>query len=271
MTDSTSINEAIRDFKPTEVYNLAAQSHVGQSFQVPISTADITGVGCERILQAVQRFAPKAKFYQAGTSELFGGSAASGYSFNERDRFHPRSPYACAKAYAHYATVHAREAHGLFAVNGLLFNHESPFRGEEFVTRKITRAVGRIKAGTQAILKLGDLTPRRDWGFAGDYVRAMWMMLQQRDPDDYVVATGYSWSVADFANLAFEVAGLNAEDYVERDSSLLRPAEVWNLRGNSACIRALGWEPEVNFKGLVKLMVDHDVALAKTEPGPSMR
>jgi GDPmannose 4,6-dehydratase len=241
--------------EPTEVYNLAAQSHVGESFGQPEYTGDVTGVGTLRLLEAVQQHAPGARFYQASSSEMFGGMLGTAPQ-DEETPFHPRSPYGCAKVYAHWATVNYRESYGLHASCGILFNHESPRRGEEFVTRKIARAVGRIAAGRQDKLHLGNLDAKRDWGFAGDYVQAMWLMLQQETPDDYVIATGETHTVREFCEVAFAAAGLHWVDHVVIDDSLKRPAEVDLLLGDaSKARRALGWEPRVMFRDLVSLMV----------------
>jgi GDPmannose 4,6-dehydratase len=243
---------------PQEVYNLGAMSHVKVSYEVPEYTADITGVGALRLLEAVREAAPDARVYQASSSEMFGSTPPPQ---NEATPFHPRSPYGCAKVFAYWATVNYRESYGMHASNGILFNHESPRRGETFVTRKITKAVARIAKGKQKELILGNLAARRDWGFAGDYVRAMWLMLQQERPDDYVIATGHSHSVADFCGIAFRQVGLDWVDFVKSDAQYFRPAEVDYLLGNPAKAREqLGWQPNTSFEGLVRMMVEYDLA-----------
>jgi len=254
--------------RPDEVYNLAAQSHVRISFDQPEYTADVVGLGTLRLLEALRdpnkRRGRAARLYQAGSSEMFGKVAETPQ--RETTPFHPRSPYACAKVYAHWQTVNYREAYGLFAVNGILFNHESPRRGENFVTRKITRCATRIKLGLQDKLSLGNLDGRRDWGFAGDYVEAMWLMMQQEKPDDFVIATGESHSVREFLELAFERLDLDWRKYLELDPRFLRPSEVDVLCGDSSkARRVLGWQPKVDFKQLVALMVDADLELAQRE------
>jgi GDPmannose 4,6-dehydratase len=264
LTDLASICAILLKVKPTEVYNLAAQSHVRVSFDQPIYTGDVTGLGAMRMLEAVRTCCPEARFYQAGSSEMFGRVLENPQKVTTP--FYPRSPYGCAKVMAHFATVNYREAYGLHASNGILFNHESPRRGETFVTRKITRALGRIKHGLQEKLVLGNLDAKRDWGFAGDYVKAMHLMLQQPKAGDYVVATGNTWSVRDFLDTAFEVAGLDWEKYVEFDPRLLRPTEVDLLLGDSTETRAkLGWTTPTTFYSLVKMMVEHDDRLAFKE------
>jgi GDPmannose 4,6-dehydratase len=264
LVDSTSLHTVIRAVKPHEIYNLAAQSHVRVSFDMPEYTADVTAAGVGRLLEALRVSGVPARFYQASSSELYG--KVEEVPQTERTRFHPRSPYAVAKAYAFYLTQNYREAHGMFCSNGILFNHESPRRGENFVTRKITRAVGRIAAGTQKKLVLGNLDAKRDWGFAGDYVEAMWKMLQLDQPDDFVVATGETHSVKEFLELAFGRVNLDWRDYVETNERHLRPAEVDLLLGDPAKARsALGWSPRISFRQLVEMMVDADLALAKRE------
>lgn len=259
ITDSTNLVKLLYRIQPDEVYNLAAQSHVRVSFDIPEYTADVTAVGTVRILEAMRETGLKSKFYQASSSEMFGLVQESPQT--ETTAFHPRSPYAAAKVYAHWMTVNYRESYGLFATSGILFNHESPRRGETFVTRKITRAVARIKAGLQSKLFLGNLDAKRDWGYAKEYVEAMWLMLQQNEPDDYVIATGETHSVREFLAEAFAYVDLDWQDYVELDPRYLRPAEVDYLVGDAAkAKRAFGWEPKVNFKELVRLMVDADVA-----------
>ena len=264
LNDSSSLNNILRNTQPEEIYNLGAQSHVRVSFDVPEYTAEVTGLGTVRILEAIRETGIKPKFYQASSSELFG--AARETPQTETTPFYPRSPYACAKAYAHHITVNYRESYGLFAANGILFNHESERRGETFVSRKITRAATRIKLGLQEKLYLGNLDARRDWGHAKDYVRAMWMMLQVDKPQDYVIATGETHSVRDFLDQTFAYLDLDWKQYVEVDPKYYRPAEVDVLIGDySKAKRELGWEPEVKFPQLVKLMVDHDLKLAEKE------
>jgi GDPmannose 4,6-dehydratase len=266
--DGTGLRRIIEQVLPDEVYNLAAQSHVRISFDQPEYTADVVGLGTLRLLEAVrdhnQRHGRKIRFYQAGSSEMFGEVAE--IPQRETTPFHPRSPYACAKCYAHWQTVNYREAYGLFACNGILFNHESPRRGENFVTRKITRSATRIKLGLQDKLTLGNLDARRDWGFAGDYVEAMWLMLQQERPDDFVVSTGETHSVREFLELTFARLGLDPARHVEFDPRFMRPAEVDILIGDSGkAKRILGWEPKIRFRQLVEMMVDADLELAERE------
>jgi GDPmannose 4,6-dehydratase len=260
LNDASSLNRIIRTVQPDEIYNLGAQSHVRVSFDVPEYTAEITGLGATRLLEAIRESGIQTKFYNASSSEMF-GSAPSPQ--NEETPFWPRSPYAAAKLYAHWMTVNYREGYGMFACNGILFNHESPRRGETFVTRKITMGVARIKLGKQDKLFLGNLDARRDWGFAGDYVEAIWRMMQQEKPDDYVIATGETYSVRDFLEEAFGHAGLHWEKYVEIDPRYFRPTEVDLLLGDaSKARRNLGWTPRVTFKQLVHMMVDADLAAA---------
>jgi GDPmannose 4,6-dehydratase len=266
--DATGLRRIIEQTRPDEVYNLAAQSHVRISFDQPEYTADVVGLGALRLLEAIrdhnQRHGRSVRYYQAGSSEMFGKVAE--IPQRETTPFHPRSPYACAKCYAHWQTVNYREAYGLFAANGILFNHESPRRGENFVTRKITRSATRIKLGLQAKLGLGNLDALRDWGFAGDYVEAMWLMMQQERPDDYVVATGENHSVQEFLELAFARVELDWREHVETDERYLRPAEVDVLIGDYAkARRVLRWEPRVKFKALAEMMVDSDMELAERE------
>ena len=266
--DGTGLRRIIEQVLPDEVYNMAAQSHVRISFDQPEYTADVVGLGTLRLLEAVrdhnQRHGRKIRFYQAGSSEMFGEVAE--IPQRETTPFHPRSPYACAKCYAHWQTVNYREAYGLFACNGILFNHESPRRGENFVTRKITRSATRIKLGLQDKLTLGNLDARRDWGFAGDYVEAMWLMLQQDRPDDFVVSTGETHSVREFLDLTFARLGLDPARHVEFDPRFMRPAEVDILIGDSGkAKRILGWEPKIRFRQLVEMMVDADLELAERE------
>jgi len=267
LSDGTGLRRILEKVKPDEVYNLGAQSHVKVSFDEPEYTADVVATGTLRLLEATrdyQQLGGKAvRFYQAGSSEMFGAAKPPQL---ESTPFEPRSPYAVSKVAAHYYCVNYRQAYNLFICNGILFNHESPRRGETFVTRKITRAIGRIKLGMQSKLYLGNLDARRDWGFAGDYVDAMWRMLQQDKPDDYVVATGEAYSVRQFLEAAFGAAGLDYKQYVEVDSRYFRPTEVDHLLGDSTKARkALGWEPKVTFKQLVAMMVDHDVEAARQE------
>jgi GDPmannose 4,6-dehydratase len=262
LTDGTTLRRILEQVQPHEIYNLGAQSHVRVSFDAPEYTADAVGMGTLRILEALrdyqQRTGNEVRFYQAGSSEMYGKVQA--VPQNESTPFYPRSPYACAKVYAHWQTVNYRESYGLFACNGILFNHESPRRGETFVTRKITRAVARIVAGQQKKLYMGNLDAKRDWGYAKDYVQAMWLMLQQEQPDDYVVATGETHEVREFLELAFGYVNLNWQDYVEFDERYLRPAEVELLIGDPAKAKAkLGWQPSVSFEQLVYLMVDADL------------
>lgn len=263
LSDGSALAALLSRTEPHEVYNLGAQSHVRVSFDIPEYTGDITGLGAVRLLEAMREAGLDARFYQASSSELFGSSAAPQ---SETTPFRPRSPYAAAKAYAYYITVNYREAYGLFACNGILFNHESERRGETFVTRKITRAVGRIKHGLQKELYLGNLDARRDWGHAEDYVEAMWRMLQQDAPDDYVIGTGEAHTVREFLQLAFEHAGLDPALYVKSDPRYLRPSEVDVLCADVSKARSsLGWVPRVTFSELVRRMVDHDCELAARE------
>lgn len=260
ISDSTNLIKLLYRIQPDEVYHLAAQSHVRVSFDIPEYTGDATGLGTIRMLEAIRETRVKTKFYQASSSEMFGKVTESPQS--EITPFHPRSPYGTAKVYAYWATVNYREAYGMFACNGILFNHESPRRGETFVTRKITRAIAHIKAGLQNKLYLGNLDAKRDWGYAKEYVEAMWLMLQQDEPDDYVIATGETHSVEEFLTEAFSHVGLDWHDYVEIDPKYMRPAEVDLLVGDaSKAKQKLGWEPKVTFKELVHLMVDADVSL----------
>jgi GDPmannose 4,6-dehydratase len=262
LTDGTTLGRILEAVQPHEVYNLGAQSHVRVSFDSPEYTVDAVGMGTLRLLEALrdyqQRNGREIRFYQAGSSEMYGLVQAVPQS--ETTPFYPRSPYACAKVYAHWQTINYRESYGLFACNGILFNHESPRRGETFVTRKITRAIARIVAGQQKKLYLGNLDSKRDWGYAKDYVEAMWLMLQQETPDDYVVSTGETHSVREFLEEAFSYVNLKWEDYVEIDPRYFRPAEVDLLLGDSSKAKQkLGWEPKVTFKDLVELMVDADL------------
>jgi GDPmannose 4,6-dehydratase len=266
MADGASLRKILERSKPAEIYNLAAQSHVRVSFDQAEYTADVVGTGTLRLLEAVREYAEAGhpmRFYQAGSSEMFGASLPPQ---DENTPFYPRSPYAVGKLAAHWFAKNYREAYGLFIVNGILFNHESERRGETFVTRKITRALTRIKLGLQEKLYLGNLDSARDWGYAGDYVEAMWMMLQQPQPDDYVIATGESHSVRQFLDVAGERCGLDWKKHVEADPRYLRPTEVLALRGDSTKARTrLGWKPKVTFEELVAMMVDHDLELARQE------
>ena len=258
LSDSVNLVKLLYELKPDEIYHLGAQSHVRVSFDIPEYTADITGIGAIRILEAIRETGVRPRFYQASSSEMFGKAAE--VPQRETTPFHPRSPYGVAKVFAYWATVNYRESYGLFAANGILFNHESPRRGETFVTRKISRAVAFIKAGLQDKLYLGNLDAKRDWGYAPEYVEATWRILQQDQPDDYVIATGETHTVREFCELAFGHVGLDWQKYVATDPRYLRPAEVDLLLGDaSKAKRVLGWEPKTRFKELVRLMVDADV------------
>jgi len=265
--DALALRTVVEHAQPDEVYHLAAQSHVGQSFTQPETTTATTGLGAVRMLEAVRAWRDATRrdvrYYQAGSSEMFGAAPAPQ---NERTPFQPRSPYGCAKVLAHHATVLARDAHGLHACNGILFNHESPRRGEEFATRKVTRAVARIKLGLQERLSLGNLDARRDWGYAPDYVEAMWAIVQHPRPDDWVVATGVSHSIRDLLDVAFGRAGLEWQDHVDVDPRNLRPLDVDDLRGDASRARAqLGWTPRTGFQAMIEAMVEHDLDLAALE------
>jgi GDPmannose 4,6-dehydratase len=267
LTDCSGLRRVIEAALPDEIYNLGAQSHVKVSFENPEYTADADAMGTLRLLDClrdhVQHTGRQVRFYQAGSSEMFGAAKPPQ---NEKTPFYPRSPYAVSKVASHWFAVNYREAYNLFICNGILFNHESPRRGETFVTRKITRAVGRIKAGTQSKLYLGNLDARRDWGFAGDYVEAMWMMLQRDQPDDFVISTGEAFSVRDFVTEAFSLAGLDWQKYVEIDPNYFRPTEVDYLLGDSTKARnVLGWKPQTGFRQLVHMMVTSDLRLADEE------
>ena len=258
LNDASSLAWCLTDLQPEEIYNLGAQSHVKVSFDIPEYTADVVGLGTVRLLEAIRRTGLRCRFYQASSSEMFGSTPPPQ---NENTAFHPRSPYACAKAFAHHATVNYRESYQLHTSCGILFNHESPRRGETFVTRKITRAVAQISLGLQDKLYLGNLEARRDWGFAGDYVEAMWRILQQDNPDDYVIGTGESHSVREFVQAAFSHVDLDWRECVVIDPRYFRPAEVNDLRADaSKARRVLGWEPRVSFRELVAMMVDADLA-----------
>ncbi len=259
VTDLSSVIRAVERSRPDEVYNLAAQSFVGTSWSQPILTGMVTGIGAVNLLEAIRMVQPKARFYQASTSEMFGQIREPVQS--ETTPFYPRSPYGAAKLYAHWMTVNHRESFGLHASSGILFNHESPLRGPEFVTRKVTLAAARIKLGRQASLRLGNIDAQRDWGFAGDFVEAMWLMLQQDEPDDYVVATGRTTTVRDMCSLAFNAVGLRYEDHVEIDPALMRPAEVEVLLGNPGKARErLGWSATTSLEDLISMMVEADLA-----------
>jgi len=259
LTDQTSLDTAVRDVEPDEIYNLAAQSFVPTSWNQPGLTGEVTGLGVTRILEALRKYRPQARFYQASSSEMFGKVVETPQ--RESTPFYPRSPYGVAKVYAHWITVNYRESYDLYCCSGILFNHESPRRGFEFVSRKVSDGVARIKAGKLDSLKMGNLDARRDWGFAGDYVEAMWMMLQQDAPRDYVVATGVSRSVRDLLEAAFAAADLDWREHVESDPALIRPAEVDTLVGDPSRAEAeLGWQPKVSFEQLMELMVKSDLA-----------
>ena len=258
LLDQSSLRNIVAQTKPDEVYNLAAQSFVPASWLQPVLTGQFTALGVTRMLEAIRSVNPNIRFYQASSSEMFGKVHETPQ--NERTPFYPRSPYGVAKVYGHWITINYRESFNMFAVSGILFNHESERRPREFVTRKISDAVARIKLGMAKELRLGNLDAQRDWGFAGDYVRAMWLMLQQEQPEDFVIATGRTHSVRDFARTAFETAGLNYEDYIVVDPRFIRPAEVDLLRGDPAKARQkLGWEPNVSFEELVASMVEADI------------
>ncbi len=264
LNDSSSLAEILSSVKPDEIYNLGAQSHVRVSFDIPEYTGEITGMGTLRILEAVRRTGCKARFYQASSSEMFGKVAETPQT--EKTPFYPRSPYGASKVFAYWLTVNYRESYNIFACNGILFNHESPRRGETFVTRKITRAATRIKLGLQKKLYLGNLDARRDWGYAGDFVEAMWLMLQADKPEDYVISTGETHSIREFLDESFGMLDLEWKKYVEVDPKYFRPAEVDLLLGDSSKARKkLKWKPKVSFKKLVKMMVDSDLDLAKKE------
>jgi GDPmannose 4,6-dehydratase len=258
LLDQSSLMRALSESRPAEIYNLAAQSFVPTSFDEPVHTAEVTGLGVTRLLEAMRHVAPQARFYQASTSEMFGHAQETPQ--RETTPFHPRSPYGVAKVYAHWITVNMRESYGLYATSGILFNHESPRRGTEFVTRKITRAAARIRLGKERELVLGNLEARRDWGHAADYVEAMWRMLQQREPRDYVIATGEMHSVREVCELAFARAGLAWSDHVRTDPAFHRPAEVHLLCGDASRAREeLGWRPRIDFANLIREMVDADL------------
>ena len=265
LLDQTSLTDAVSDTAPDEIYNLAAQSFVQTSWSQPVLTGEFTALGVTRMLEAMKKAAPTSRFYQASSSEMFGKVVE--VPQRESTPFYPRSPYGVAKAYGHWITLNYRESFGLYAVSGILFNHESPRRGLEFVTRKVTDGAARIKLGLSSELRLGNVEARRDWGFAGDYVDAMWRMLQQDEPDDYVVATGETWSVRQLCEMAFEAVGLDYRDHVRHDTRFDRPAEVDLLVGDPSKARAkLGWEPKVHFRELIRMMVDADLARHSAAP-----
>jgi GDPmannose 4,6-dehydratase len=267
LLDASSLDRVVGEIQPDEIYNLGAMSFVAASWGQPALTTEVNAQGVLRLLEAIRHQCPSARFYQASTSEMFGLVRESPQ--RESTPFHPRSPYGVAKVYAHQLTVNYRESYGLFACSGIMFNHEGPRRGSEFVTRKITQAVARIKVGQARELGLGNLAARRDWGYAGDYVRAMWLMLQQDQPDDFVIGTGVNHSVEDFVEAAFSHAGLDWRKHVVCDPQLVRPAEVETLLADSTkARRVLGWQPEVSFRELVQLMVDSDLALQRGLPAP---
>ncbi len=265
LADSSNLAQLLNQLEPDEIYHLGAQSHVRVSFDIPEYTADVTGLGTIRILEAIKKAGVRTRFYQASSSEMFGNAHETPQT--ENTPFHPRSPYACAKVYAYSVTVNYRESYNLFACNGILFNHESPRRGETFVTRKITRAVAHIKEGLQKKLYLGNLDARRDWGFAPEYVEAMWLMLQQDVPDDFVIATGETHSVREFLEEAFSYAGLEWQEFTEIDPRYSRPAEIDELVGDaSKAMKILGWEPKTRFRDLVRLMVEADLRMTRPAP-----
>jgi len=263
LLDSSSLSNLVNLIEPDEIYNLAAQSHVAVSFKNPVYTSEV-GLGTLTLLESVKNSNKPIKFYQASSSEMFGG--VNEEFLSEKSIFEPKSPYAASKVFVHNLTKIYRDSYDLFCVNGILFNHESPLRGETFVTRKITRAVGRINAGIQSKLSLGNLDAHRDWGFAGDYVKGMWLMMQHSEPDDWVLATGESYSVRDFVSEAFKTVGLNWQDYVQTDEKYIRPNEVNHLLGDSSKARkSLNWSPETSFQELVEMMVHSDVEKAEQE------
>lgn len=266
MTDESSLINLIKGIKPHEVYNLAAQSFVGSSWDLPKQTSEVNSLGVLYLLNAIKYFSPTTRFYQASTSEMYGTNNKDGVQ-TEDTPFHPRSPYGVSKVYAYWMTVNYRESFGLYATNGILFNHESPIRGIQFVTRKITDGVARIKLGLADEIRLGNMDAKRDWGFAGDYVEAMYLMLQEEEADDYQIATGESHSVKEFVEYAFEYAGVDDwQKYVKTDPRYMRPAEVHDLKGQpTKTLKKLNWKPKVDFKGLVEMMVDADIARLEKE------
>ena len=261
ITDVSSINHALRIARPHEIYNFAAMSFVGLSWQEPIHTAHVDALGPLHLLEAVKHICPDAKVYQASTSEMFGNNMEDNHTQNELTAFRPRSPYGFSKVFAHNATVNYRESYSIFACSGILFNHESPIRGKEFVTRKITDGIAQIKAGLIDHIELGNLDARRDWGFAGDYVEAMWMMMQKDEPDDYVISTGKTWSIEELLEVAFNSAGIEDwRPHVKQNPAYMRPAELYYLKGDSTKAKEkLGWEPKTTFNELIKLMVEADI------------
>ena len=264
LTDQSSLDEAIKETMPDEIYNLAAQSFVPTSWNQPVLTADVTGMGVTRVLEAIRKHKPDTKFYQASSSEMFGKVQETPQT--EKTPFYPRSPYGVSKVYGHWITVNYRESYRIFACSGILFNHESPRRGLEFVTRKVTHTVAKIKLGLSTELRMGNMDAKRDWGFAGDYVYAMWLMLQQDEPDDYVIATGQSHSVQELVEIAFDTVGLKAKDYVVTDSKFFRPAEVDLLIGNAEkANKKLKWYSKVSFEELIRMMVNEDLQLLKSK------
>jgi len=266
LLDQSSLVDIVREHRPQEVYNLAAQSFVPTSWKQPVLTGEFTALGVTRVLEAIRMVDPTIRFYQASSSEIFG--KVREVPQNEKTPFYPRSPYGVAKVYGHWITVNYRESYNLFACSGILFNHESPRRGLEFVTRKVTYGAAKIKLGLAKELRLGNLNAQRDWGFAGDYVRAMWLMLQQEKPDDYVVATGQPHSVRELCEEAFSYVGLDWQDYVVVDPQFIRPAEVDQLVGDaSKAHKVLGWQPTISFRELIRMMVDADLALLRKENG----
>jgi GDPmannose 4,6-dehydratase len=270
LTDQSSLDDAIKTIGPDEVYNLASQSFVPTSWNQPVLTADVTGTGVTRMLEAIRKHKPDAKFYQASTSEMFGKVQETPQT--EKTPFYPRSPYGVAKVYAHWITINYRESYNIFACSGICFNHESPRRGLEFISRKVTDGVARIKLGLADKLRLGNLDARRDWGFAGDYVEAMWLMLQQDQPEDYVIATGESHSVRDLVETAFGYIGLPLEPYIVVDPKLFRPAEVDILVGDAAKVQAkLGWRPTLSFDEMIGMMVEADLKRLSQAPDASTR
>jgi GDPmannose 4,6-dehydratase len=266
LLDPTSLVEAVEETRPTEIYNLGAQSFIPTSWKQPVLTAEFTAVGVTRLLEAIRRVDPGIRFYQASSSEMFG--KVREVPQNEQTPFYPRSPYGVAKVYGHFITINYRDSYGLFAVSGILFNHESPRRGLEFSTRKISDGVARIKLGLADEVRLGNLDAKRDWGYAGDYVEGMWMMLQQDEPEDFVLATGEAHSVSEFADIAFRHVGLDPREHVKTDPEFLRPAEVDHLVGDASKARKkLGWEPRVSFRQLVEMMVEADLARIDSSGG----
>lgn len=264
LMDASGMRVILETIQPDEVYNLAAQSHVGISFEQPVNTSEVTALGTLYLLDAIKRSKLNCKFYQASSSEMFGKVKLTPQ--NEETPFYPRSPYGCAKVYAHYITQNYRESYDIFACSGILFNHESERRGENFVTRKITRAIGRIKAGLQDELRMGNTAALRDWGYAPEYVEAMWLMLQQDHPNDYVIGTGTQHSVQEFIDAAFAIAGLDKDRYIKIDQKFMRPSEVDTLIADTSKAKeVLGWTPQVDFNTLVKKMVEHDISLAEKE------